>query len=449
MLRTGVTVVQFNARIFASVEEYAGAVRRFIEFAQTKEVKLIVFPELVGLLLIPALMAGLRPSLVRAAGRRREHGVSALERLRGAVAGSVAGALRADVRREAERWLLQPDNATALERAYSDIFSRAALDHRITIAGGTSYRADPSGSTWYNTAYVFGPDGSLLGQQDQIHLSAASLAELCAGEAWAGIETPFGRLGLLIGADVLFPETARILAYQGIDILVHLAACPGNLPAAKMRHAFEARVAENEVFGLQSFLVGRNPWAAKEEQEELLGRSVICGPMELVPRPHGVLAEMGQPVEGALMGLLDLPELHRWWSTGASSLRRTMRPGLYAGYLADLYRSGQTLQGVYEAGRVAQAAGESLPAPGETTPPMSPATVPWEQIVPQRDWREGDVPPAEANTTASASVEPGVADDSPEIKGGEAPSAESKTGQAVEGDDDLSSDEEQRLRLWD
>ena len=42
--------------------------------------------------------------------------------------------------------------------------------------------------------------------------------------------TRFGRLGILIGRDALYPELARLLAIQGADLIVGIAASPGARP---------------------------------------------------------------------------------------------------------------------------------------------------------------------------------------------------------------------------
>ena len=191
----------------------------------------------------------------------------------------------------------------------------------------------------YHTAHVFGPDGSLLGTQDQTHLLSPVLGELSAGDHLTPIETEVGSLGLLLGNDVLFPETGRILAYQGAEVLIGLNAAVGNLAAAKFQHAFQARVAENEVYGAQSYLVGRNLWADKSQSEAFVGRSLIAGPMELVPRPNGVMAEMGESVQGVIAGVLDI--------TGPASLVGRWCDVATAGH-APRYRSepvGQILSG--------------------------------------------------------------------------------------------------------
>jgi len=273
------------------------------------------------------------------------------------------------------RWLSRPENVAILQDTYCDTFAKTAADFRLTIVAGSCYRTLPPAEDVFNTAFVFGSGGELLGTQDQIHLLSTAFGELSAGEQLKPIQTPVGTIGTLLGNDALFPEPARILAYEGAEILVNPAACPGNLQAAKLRHAFEARVTENELYGVQSCLVGKNPWASKEHPESFVGRSAVFGPMELVPRPDGVMMEMGESVEGVLAGLLDLPDLHRWWSDGSTSLRKAMRPGVYHGPLNRFYGAGQTIQGASQARQVQEETVQPAPMPAEQ-PAIEPAS-PW------------------------------------------------------------------------
>jgi predicted amidohydrolase len=394
MFQLPVVVVQASASVFASVEECVWTFRRFGEVARAKEARLIVFPELAGLMLAPALMAGVKSSLARTAGRDKERQAPLLQKARGLLAGSVAGVLRANMSSQMARWFNQSDNVTLLEETYRQVFSQIASELRLTVVAGSCYCMRPPAANLYNTAHVFGPDGKLLGVQSQTHLLSPVLGELSAGDHLMPIQTELGALGLLVGNDVLFPETARILAYQGAEVLISLNAAAGNLAAAKLQHAFQARVAENEVYGVQSYLVGRNMWAERSSSDSFVGKSMIAGPMELVPRPNGVMAEMGESVQGVLAGVLDITGLHRWWADGATSVRRAMRPGVYQGQLSRFYRAGQT---IHAAQTVQQLTQETI----SSTPRM----LPWAGSA-QR--RAAEVQPvAEALTEECAGVSEG------------------------------------------
>ncbi len=73
--------------------------------------------------------------------------------------------------------------------------------------------------TYYNTVLLIDPEG-VYGTYRKIHLTA--LDRLWAGPGNLGLptfDTPTGRIGLATGYDVLFPETLRVLAGKGADLV--------------------------------------------------------------------------------------------------------------------------------------------------------------------------------------------------------------------------------------
>ena len=439
MLQLPVMTIQLGTRVFKDVNDFEQTIRRFAGLARSKEAKLIVFPELTGLMLIPPLMAGVKSSLLRAAGRGRRKKAPILQKARGMLAGAGAGVLRANMRDQTLRWLSDPSNVTLLEETYRGIFARIAIEARLTIVAGSCYRPRLPASDLFNTAYVFGPNGDVLGIQDQTHPMFPAVNELSAGEQLEPIQTPAGTLGILLGSDALFPETARILAYRGAEVLINPAACSGDLRAAKGRAAFLARAAENELYGVGSFLVGKNLWADKTQREPFEGRSAIMGPMELVPRPDGIMAEMGESVEGTLTGSLDLTDLHRWWADGPTSLRRTMRPGVYCDPLNRFYSAGQTIQGAGEARLVEQ---EDALA-GRQTPPVRP------REDAERETEVGFEETALESLLAEDWVEPAALTDVPPHFERLRDDELIVVDEPAAGVDDEDEVDESRLKLWD
>lgn len=71
-----------------------------------------------------------------------------------------------------------------------------------------------------NRAVLFGPDG-VLGEYRAIHADPARPG-YALGDDLPVFDLPFGRLGLLVAEDLLFPEAARVLARKGVDLI----ACP-------------------------------------------------------------------------------------------------------------------------------------------------------------------------------------------------------------------------------
>jgi predicted amidohydrolase len=76
------------------------------------------------------------------------------------------------------------------------------------------------GPRTYGAALVYGPDGSLLGAYNKTHLAPGEERIFDDGTHLEPIDTPFGRLGILICWDIHFPEVTRVYQLKGADILL-------------------------------------------------------------------------------------------------------------------------------------------------------------------------------------------------------------------------------------
>jgi len=77
----------------------------------------------------------------------------------------------------------------------------------------------------YSTGVCVTGDG-ILGVQRKVHVPPAEALCYRPGEGFAAFDTPFGRMGMLLCYDKLFPEAARALALDGAEIVVAPAAWP-------------------------------------------------------------------------------------------------------------------------------------------------------------------------------------------------------------------------------
>jgi predicted amidohydrolase len=72
----------------------------------------------------------------------------------------------------------------------------------------------------YNTAWLIGPDG-IAGSYRQVHVHPEDRGWASPGREFQVVETPFGSVGLMTGYDGLFPESARVLAKLGADLILY------------------------------------------------------------------------------------------------------------------------------------------------------------------------------------------------------------------------------------
>src|SRR6266480_2678319 len=95
-------------------------------------------------------------------------------------------------------------------------------------------------NTYYNTVLLIDPEG-VYGKYRKIHLTRSD--KLWANPGNLGLptfDTPTGRIGLATGYDVLFPETLRVLAGKGADLVCAPALLnfpdPIGLPPSSIRY---------------------------------------------------------------------------------------------------------------------------------------------------------------------------------------------------------------------
>jgi predicted amidohydrolase len=109
-------------------------------------------------------------------------------------------------------------------QALSDIASK----HGIILIGGSIFEASASGK-YFNTASIFGPDGALLGTYRKTHIphdpDFYEQDYFASGDTGIRvIDTPLGKICVLICYDQWFPEAARIAALQGAELIVYPTA---------------------------------------------------------------------------------------------------------------------------------------------------------------------------------------------------------------------------------
>ncbi len=80
------------------------------------------------------------------------------------------------------------------------------------------------------TALLVGPRRRIVGRYRKVHLTVEERAWATAGADLPVFETEYGRLGVMLGYDGVFPETARCLALAGADSI---------LWPARLREPFE------------------------------------------------------------------------------------------------------------------------------------------------------------------------------------------------------------------
>lgn len=103
----------------------------------------------------------------------------------------------------------------------TDLLVALATEFQIALVLGVAERVERPGAAplFYNTVLLIDPEG-VYGTYRKLHLTASD--RLWASPGDMGLpyfDTPTGRIGLVTGYDILFPETTRILAGEGVDLV--------------------------------------------------------------------------------------------------------------------------------------------------------------------------------------------------------------------------------------
>ena len=331
-----VACIQQKMRLPQTLEEYREDLRRFLRAAENKRARLVVFPELAGVMVIPPLLGGFQANLLKRAdlARRRQSGL--WQKISGGLSGALVGWLSTDFRQMAGALLTTQSDR--VWEAYDDVFGGLAQEFDVTLVAPSAYLPDPLDGVLRNLTVVYGPGGERLGYQAKrvLHPEDEDLAQ--PGHEWNVIQTPVGRIGLMLGGDLLYPEVGRLLAYQGAELLIGQGAATERVLYEKLRAGMLARMQDNQLFAAISFLVGHNEFS-RRQRDPFVGRSSVLAPQELTPRASGILVESSNfRSESVLSAVWDFEELAELWETSDTPVRSQLPLDAVGPALAQLYR---------------------------------------------------------------------------------------------------------------
>lgn len=153
---------------------------------------------------------------------------------------------------------------------------------------------------YYNSAATIGPDGTVVSNYRKTQVAGVQALEKMyfrAGQDFKVLETefhPHARFGTIICHDRRYPETSRILALLGAEMMFCPTAAPGYAHGVHWHIVNTARAVDNGMFCIYSNRVG------PEGENNYFGESMIID-------PHGrVVANGGDAVNTFVMAECDL-----------------------------------------------------------------------------------------------------------------------------------------------
>jgi predicted amidohydrolase len=274
-----VAALQLELKLFKNPLDYADAMHQHVHKAAVEGAQIVVFPEYNNLPLL-----GLLPGI-----EKMEESYQSQEdnSNHNGDAGSDISLV------EVFRYM-----SPAVQPMVDTIFSRLAAAYGLYIMAGSYTLAD--GVDVVNRAFLYGPEGKLIGSQDKVHLLPVEAEwNMKRGRSFNVYKTAVGNLALPICMDATYYETFRILEQKNAEIVL--------LPIANQEaynywlalRGIWPRVQESALYGVKSAHVGSIAGLT------FSGRAGIFAPLELTPNHDGVLAEV-EPFDREAIAVADL-----------------------------------------------------------------------------------------------------------------------------------------------
>jgi predicted amidohydrolase len=261
-----VATTQFELRPEKSLQEYLSHMEGLVKRAAEQEAELVLFPELASTGLLGAI---------------DDHEVT-------------TATITSDY------WKFLPEFTDDIVQN----LRRMAKENNVVIAGGSHNRVADDGSL-RNTAYIVHPNGRVE-SQDKIHLTPQehSLGAKGGDELLVTKIGPF-TVGLLICADIQFPELSRYLVHKGVDLILCPSLTWNRRGIHRVRTGCQARAIENQLYVVMSPLISTSGLPT-DSPMYAVGKALVSAPVDkTVGVNDGILATTESSEEELLIVDLD------------------------------------------------------------------------------------------------------------------------------------------------
>lgn len=202
-------------------------------------------------------------------------------------------------------------------------FSKLSVSYNINIITGSF--PELVDGVLYNVGYLCKRDGSVE-RYEKIHVTPdeARVWGLKGGKQLKAFDTDCGKIGILICYDIEFPELARLLADEGVDIMFVPYLTDTQNGYSRVRNCAQARAIENECYVALTGSVGNLPKVHNMDIQ--YSQSVVFTPCDFAFPVNGIKAEATPNTEMILISDVDLDlltELHNYGSVRNLKDRRT------------------------------------------------------------------------------------------------------------------------------
>lgn len=210
---------------------------------------------------------------------------------------------------------------------FKDALRDMALRYNINIIGGSHPTRVESGRV-ENISYVFLRDGTVH-EQPKIHPTPNEVYwwNIEGGSTLNAINTDCGPIGVLICYDAEFPELARHLTDQGIQLLFVPFCTDERQSYLRVRYCCQARAVENQLYVVMSGNVGNLPNVTNMDIQ--YAQSCILTPCDFPFARDGIAADTTPNVETVAIADLRPETLTMARNNGTVKNLRDRRHDLY------------------------------------------------------------------------------------------------------------------------
>lgn len=211
--------------------------------------------------------------------------------------------------------------------AFVAALSALAVRHRVNLVGGSSFRRGADGRV-HNVCPVALRDGRVI-EQPKLHAtpSERSVWNIAGGDTLEAIDADIGRIGVLICYDSEFPEAARKLVDDGVELICVPFCTDLRDGYLRVRYSCAARAVENQCFVALAGNVGVQQHVLNFDQQ--WSQSAVLTPCDFGFARDGIAAEANPGEECVIFADLDFDQLARARREGAVRNLADRRADLY------------------------------------------------------------------------------------------------------------------------
>jgi predicted amidohydrolase len=279
-----VVTIQYQQRGIKSFDEFAQMVEYFVDVTADYKSDFALFPELFTMQLLSIENEQIKPN-------------KAIEKM------------------------------TQYTEQIKELFQKLSIKYNVNIIAG-SHPTLVEGKI-RNVSYVFLRDGSIH-EQAKIHPTPDERYwwNIEGGDSLKVIQTDCGPIGVLICYDSEFPELARHLVDQGMQILFVPFLTDNRQGYCRVKYCCQARAVENQIYVAMSGNVGNLPRVSNMDIQ--YAQSCILTPCDYPFARDGIAADTSPNVEMVAIADLRLDLLQEARVSGAVQNLKDRRHDLYS-----------------------------------------------------------------------------------------------------------------------